>query len=314
MNSTGRSAGHLPGLDIAEAKSWQNYLEFALRFHAMQNRRLRVEHQLSTVDLQMLNMLNRSATGSARMGDLAGALKVTATHLTKRTRRLAGRDLVRRDPSPEDGRGVLATITDDGKAVSTQATVTYANGVRAHLITPLTRPQVIAMEEHCRRISAISDRTTPAAPMDRLPGLDDTEVRCWRRYVDSSQHLLAAMNSTLMDSHQLALFDVLTLYGLATYDKSARMSDIAALLMLAPSRMTQQIGRLESQRLVRRTPNPDDWRGVLAEITAQGRERVRPAVQTYARAIRRHYLDHLPRQQMIALGDNCRRAINAHET
>lgn len=306
MNVSGRSAGDLPGLDIAETRSWQNYLESALRFHATQSRRLRVEHQLSSVDLQVLDILHRTSTGAARMGDLAGTLELTPTHLTKRIRRLTARELVRREPSQEDRRGVLAVITDDGKALSIKATATYADGVQTHLIDPLTRPQVVAMEAHCRRICA-ADQPGPRRPMDQLPGLDDSEVGCWRQFTDSSRHLLAALNSALMDTHQLTLFDALSLYVLANRGEPTRMSDVAALLILAPSRATQQIGRLEARGLATRGSSPDDWRGVLADITGEGRARAAPAVATYARAIRAHYLDHLSRRQMIALGDNCRR-------
>jgi DNA-binding MarR family transcriptional regulator len=64
---------------------------------------------------------------------------------------------------------------------------------------------------------------------------------------------------------------------------------------------------LETDGLVRRAPSLDDWRGVTADITREGRARVQPAVETYTRAIRTHYLSRLSRQQMIALGDNCRR-------
>jgi DNA-binding MarR family transcriptional regulator len=301
-------------MDIAEAKSWQHYSESALFFHATQNRRLRAEHRLSVTDLHVLDILNTSFAGAARMGDLAGALELTPTHLTKRIRRLTARELVRREPSPEDRRGVLAVITRDGREVTRHATVTYALGVQTHLIAPLSRPQVIAMEELCRRIGAIAGQTATAAPMDQLPGLDDTEMRCWRRFVDSSQYMLATMNSTLMGAHRLTLVDVLTLYVLATCDKSARMSDLSALLMLAPSRVTQQIGRLEAQGLVQRTQSPDDWRSVVAGITSEGRARVGPALETYAKTIRAHYLDQLSRQQMIALGDSCRRITTSLRT
>jgi DNA-binding MarR family transcriptional regulator len=302
-----RNVSQLPGLDIAEAKSWQNYLESALCFHATQNRRLRAEHQLSLIDLQMLDILSRSPTGSARMGDLAGTIKLIPNHLTKRIRRLTTQELVRRTPILEDRRGVLAVITDGGRHMARQATATYTLGVKTHLIGPLSRPQVSAMGENCLRISVVADLTGTQVPMDQLPGLDDLELRCWRRYVDSSQHLLTTVNGALTATHQLTLFDALMLYVLASSDGSARMSDLAALLRLTPSRVTHQIGRLETRGLVRRSPSPGDWRGVIADITGDGRARVRPAVETYTRVIRTHYLDRLTRRQMIALGDNCRR-------
>jgi DNA-binding MarR family transcriptional regulator len=43
-------------------------------------------------------------------------------------------------------------------------------------------------------------------------------------------------------------------------------------LMVHPTSVTSTIDRLERQGLVRRTPNPRDGRGTLAEITPAGRE------------------------------------------
>jgi DNA-binding MarR family transcriptional regulator len=61
---------------------------------------------------------------------------------------------VRREASPDDGRGVLASITDLGREVVEDAMLTYARGVRDNFLTPLSRPQMAAMGENCRRISA----------------------------------------------------------------------------------------------------------------------------------------------------------------
>lgn len=50
-------------------------------------------------------------------------------------------------------------------------------------------------------------------------------------------------------------------------------------LMVHPTSVTNTIDRLERQGLVRRRPNPQDGRGVLAEITARGREVVEEATR-----------------------------------
>lgn len=149
-----RSAGHLPGLDIAEQKSWQNYLDATLRSHAAINRQLTDEHHLRLIELRVLDTLAKSADGTARMGDLADAVESLPGRVTKRVRRLEERGLVRRETCPEDGRGVMAVITDDGRAVVTNATATYERGVRTHLLGALSRAQIGAIEENCRRINA----------------------------------------------------------------------------------------------------------------------------------------------------------------
>jgi len=150
----GRTASNMPGLDIAEERSWQNFLDSALRMYATLNRSLVDAHHLTLNDVRLLDILDKSATGSARMGDLAEALMSLPSRVTRQIRRLELQGLVRRGASPDDGRGVLAIITDEGRVLVREAMVTYGEGVRAHYLGRLTRPQVAAMGENCRRISA----------------------------------------------------------------------------------------------------------------------------------------------------------------
>lgn len=134
------------------------------------------------------------------------------------------------------------------------------------------------------------------------------EQRCWHAFLESSTLLLGALNRRLMNAHQLTLFDFLVLDLLAkSKSGSVRMGDLAQALVLAPSRVTQQIGRMEAARLVQRSRSTQDRRGVIASITGEGRARVKPAAKTYAQEIRQHYLDQMSRPQMIAMGDSCRR-------
>ncbi len=119
--------------------------------------------------------------------------------------------------------------------------------------------------------------------------------------------MYATMNRTLVDEHRLSLNDVRLLDLLARSSTgSARMGDLAEGLMSLPSRVTRQIHRLEKQGLVRRGASPDDGRGVVARITAEGREALGAAMLTYGVAVRAHFLDRLTRPQISAMGENCR--------
>lgn len=163
----GRTASDMPGLDIAELRSWQNFLEAALRLSAALNRNLVDMHHLTLVDVRLLEMLNKSPTGSARMGDLAEGLLSLPSRITRQIRRLEAQGLVRREASPDDGRGVLATITDDGRTAVAQAMVTYGQAVRTHFLGQLSRPQVAAMGENCRRIAAALQLAAPPTRLGR---------------------------------------------------------------------------------------------------------------------------------------------------
>jgi DNA-binding MarR family transcriptional regulator len=164
----GRTAGDMPGLDIAEQRSWQNFLDSALRMHATLNRALVEAHHLTLNDVRLLDMLDKSPTGSERMGDLAEALMSLPSRVTRQIRRLEVQGLVRRVASPDDGRGVLASITDDGRQQVREAMVTYGQGVRDNFLGKLSRPQIAAMGENCRRISVALKGTPSAAKVGRV--------------------------------------------------------------------------------------------------------------------------------------------------
>lgn len=141
----GRTASEMPGLDIAEQKSWQNFLDSTLRLYATLNRQLTEAHQLSLFDVRVLDLLDHAPTGCARMGDLAEALASLPSRLTRQVRRLETQGLVRREASQDDRRGVVAEITDEGRTVARHAMTTYADAIRVHFLGPLSRSQVVAV-------------------------------------------------------------------------------------------------------------------------------------------------------------------------
>lgn len=154
---------------------------------------------------------------------------------------------------------------------------------------------------------AVEDDSTET-PAHHLPGLDEIEQQCWQAFLESSALLLSTVNRQLLARHSLSLFDFLVLQSLArSADGSARMGDLAHALVLAPSRLTELMRRMESQGLVRRSRSRTDGRGVLASITREGRAVVRLAARTYAYSVRACYHAQVSRPQMIALGDSCRR-------
>jgi DNA-binding MarR family transcriptional regulator len=150
----GRRDSVLPELDIAEERAWENFLDAALCISASLNRTLSEAHGLTLVDVRLLDILDKSETGSARMGDLSEQRLSLPSRVTRQIRRLEDAGLVLREASPEDGRGVLAGITAEGRNVVAAAMVSYRDAVRERFLAPLTRPQVTAVGENCRRLIA----------------------------------------------------------------------------------------------------------------------------------------------------------------
>jgi DNA-binding MarR family transcriptional regulator len=140
------------GFDDVEAHAWLQFESVAIALHGLVNRALLRHHQLSLADVQLLTYLK--SHGSSQMGALAEMLMVTPSALTQQIQRLERRRMVRRDASSDDGRRVLATITREGVRLTTAALETYARLVRAHFLDELSRNQMIALGDGCRRISA----------------------------------------------------------------------------------------------------------------------------------------------------------------
>ncbi|MEB3024175.1 MarR family winged helix-turn-helix transcriptional regulator [[Mycobacterium] crassicus] len=315
-----RTGSDLPGLDLAERQAWQHYLDAVLHFDAVLNRFLNAQHQLSVIDLRVLDILTKSADGSARMSDLAGALGATRRQISKRIDRLEARGLVRREGDPQDRRGVVAFVAEAGRDMIDRARISYAQGVTTYLLGPLSARQVNTVAENCWRIcqaviapgrpdsGAAADQNFPEAPSCYLPGIDDAGKRCWHQFQEASAALFTAMHERLLDAHGLALIDVLLLDRIAKSTADAvPMSNLGEAFALTPSGVTQHITRLESDDLVRRGPGQGDRRRVVAGITVPGRARLGPALNCYAKEIRRLYLEPMSHQQAIALGDACRR-------
>ena len=121
----------------------------------------------------------------------------------------------------------------------------------------------------------------PFDPIERAAAI-------WReRFGESSA--MAAVTS-IMRAHQILLAQLDTLLRpydltfaryealvLLTFSRTGALplSKIGERLMVHPTSVTNTVSRLERAGLVRRRRNPRDGRGVLAEITDVGRERVR---------------------------------------
>jgi DNA-binding MarR family transcriptional regulator len=106
----------------------------------------------------------------------------------------------------------------------------------------------------------------------------------WRDRWGESSSMRAV--TSLMRAHQLVLAEVDAIvkpYGLtfARYEAlvllvfsrtgALPLSKIGERLQVHPTSVTNIVDRLEKSGLVARKPNPNDGRGVLAEITEQGR-------------------------------------------
>ena len=79
-------------------------------------------HELTFARYEVLVLLTFSRTGELPLKVIGSRLMVHPTSVTNAIDRLVAAGYVRRRPNPDDGRGVLAGITDAGRAVVETAT------------------------------------------------------------------------------------------------------------------------------------------------------------------------------------------------
>src|SRR5882762_5832023 len=74
---------------------------------------------------EALVLLTFSQRGALPLSKIGERLQVHATSVTNVIDRLEAAGLVRREPNPRDGRGILAVITDEGRKIAEKATIEF---------------------------------------------------------------------------------------------------------------------------------------------------------------------------------------------
>ena len=93
-------------------------------------RRFDRDHRVSAREFDVLINLGNAPDGWLRMTELANATMLSSGGLTRLAGRLEERDLIRRDPDPDDARAFRATLTDAGGRVLGEMRVTHDAIVR----------------------------------------------------------------------------------------------------------------------------------------------------------------------------------------
>ncbi|HET6501863.1 MAG TPA: MarR family transcriptional regulator [Amycolatopsis sp.] len=137
--------------------------------------------------------------------------------------------------------------------------------------------------------------------MSEARWLTEPEMGAWRSYVVATLRLRQRLHRELSDAHGVSLTDYEVLVCLdAEADKRLRMSELATMLGSTKSRLSHQIGRMETDGFVRRVPDPDDKRGVVAELTSVGIALLKEAAPTHVEGVRAHLINRLaPHEQVV---------------
>lgn len=146
-------------LTTEEQTAWRLYMDGNGRLMNVLNRNLQERHGLSLAEYRILVMLTETSDGSLRMSDLADGVLSSRSRLTHQIRRMEDQKMVVRASCPDDGRGVLASVTDEGRRRLAEAAPTHVDDVRRNLIGLLSKSQVKALAQIFSRVDeALADK------------------------------------------------------------------------------------------------------------------------------------------------------------
>jgi MarR family 2-MHQ and catechol resistance regulon transcriptional repressor len=142
--------------------------------------------------------------------------------------------------------------------------------------------------------------------MNDMPLFDDPRITAMGLFTEAFTGVTARLNVQLAE-HGLANAEFEVLIRLARSPGGAlRMSDLAAQTSLTTSGITRLVDRLERSGLLRRVACPSDRRGLLAEITPAGQERLAEVLPGHLELIDRWLVSCLERDTFDALLDALR--------
>lgn len=148
------TAGPPRWLDAAEQEVWRAYLDVTRLLTERLQRRLVEDADLSLAEYELLVQLSETDGRRLRMSELAARAVHSRSRLTHTVARMEERGLVRREACPDDGRGVLCVLTDDGFAVLEAAAPDHVETVRQSIFDVLSPHEVEALGTAMKKVRA----------------------------------------------------------------------------------------------------------------------------------------------------------------
>jgi DNA-binding MarR family transcriptional regulator len=148
-------------LDESQQRSWRGLIMGMTLLTDRLDDELRQAHGLSMPEYEIMVRLSEADQRQLRMAHLADSMAHSRSRVTHTVSRMERQGLVERSESPDDGRGVLARLTDKGFALLEEAAHTHVTGVRQHLLSLVSAEDFEALG---RVMNAVSDNLIGGHP------------------------------------------------------------------------------------------------------------------------------------------------------
>ncbi len=148
-------------LDADQQGSWRAFVVGITLLLDRLDADLQHDFDLSLTEYEILVRLSERPDRQMRMAQLADALAHSRSRVTHTVTRMEKAGLVHRTSSPEDGRGIVCSLTDHGYAVLEAAAHVHVQGVREHVVDLASRDDFLALG---RVMDAVSDNLIECHP------------------------------------------------------------------------------------------------------------------------------------------------------
>lgn len=147
----------------------------------------------------------------------------------------------------------------------------------------------------------------------RDPALDSSTLEVIGRLLLCAD-LFGRTAGTVLQRYGLSIadFDVVNTLRRAGHPRGSKPGELARSSMITTGAMTSRLDRLERAGLIRRTPDPDDRRGVLVRLTPTGGTVARDALHALI-AANEAFLGPLDAGQRDAVASALKRLLLHHE-
>ncbi len=121
-------------LDQHQQRSWRAFLVGYTLLSDRLDDELRDAFGIGINEYEVLVRLSESDDHRMRMSTLAEAMSFSRSRITHTITRMERSGLVHRGAATDDGRGIVAQLTDKGYALLVQAAPLHVTGVREHMV------------------------------------------------------------------------------------------------------------------------------------------------------------------------------------
>ncbi len=154
-------------LSPSEQAAWLCLGALVTRLPAALEADLQRSTGLALFDYLVLSGLSEAPGRTMRMSELSGRVSSSPSRLSHGVARLERRGWVRRAPWEQDGRHVVATLTDDGYDELVRSAPEHVRSVRALVVDALSPEQLRQLHDISRTVLASLDAPTAGPVGDR---------------------------------------------------------------------------------------------------------------------------------------------------